>query len=436
MKRNIEQKLLAWKKRKRRKPLILRGARQVGKTYSLKKFGEQHFAALVYIDLERHSDWHRIFSGDLSAKNICLDLEIVTGEKIIPGKSLLFIDEIQACPAAIMALRYFYEDLPDLHVVAAGSLLEFALQEISFPVGRVQFLHLGPLSFKEYLLASGQQTAAQVLIEPPVQLSETLHSFLSNELKKYFFVGGMPESVKAFIETNSMQESFEVQEEICETYYFDFAKYKPQVDKVCLQQVLTTLAKNVGQQIKYSRLTDSFSSPTIKKALHLLELANLIARIPSADPSGLPLQASASDKIFKALLVDIGLMRCLNRMPVETEYLHTNLLQIYRGAMAEQFVGQELTATGETDLYYWSRRAKSSTAEVDYLTVIQSKIYPLEVKSGASGRLKSLHLCLDTYKNCPKGLIFSDRHYEELPEQNLLFLPLYYVESLQKHFSS
>ena len=428
MKRNIELKLLAWKKKTRRKPLILRGARQVGKTYCLKQFGREQFTNLIYVDLERHPDWHGIFSGDLSAKKICLELEIVTGEKITPGKSLLFIDEIQSCPNAIMALRYFYEDLPELHVVTAGSLLEFALQDISFPVGRIQFLHLGPLSFQEYLLAAGHEQAADILGEPPKQLADTIHAFLSDELKKYFFVGGMPECTKAFLETDSMQEAFEVQEEICETYYLDFAKYKPQVDKFCLHQVLVAIAKNVGGQIKYSRLTDGFTNPTIKKAFDLLNRANLIYKVPSADPSGLPLQASSSDKIFKAILLDIGLMRCLNRMPMETEYLNSDLLHIYRGAMAEQFVGQELLAAGGgTPLYYWSRKAKSSTAEVDYLVVVKGKVYPLEVKSGSSGRLKSLHLCLDNYKNCPKGLVFSGRPYQELPEQHLLFFPLYYA---------
>lgn len=184
----------------------------------------------------------------------------------------------------------------------------------------------------------------------------------------------------------------------------------------------------MGQQIKYSRLTDGFTTPTIKKALHLLGLANLVYKVPSADPSGLPLQASSSDKIFKTTLVDIGLMRCLNHMPVETEYIHTNLLHIYRGAMAEQFVGQEiLAAGGGFPLYYWSRRAKSSAAEVDYLVAIKGKVYPVEVKSGVSGRLKSLHLCLNQYTNCPKGLVFSDRPFQELPEQRLVFLPLYYT---------
>ncbi len=428
MKRNIERKLQEWKEKKRRKPLILRGARQVGKTWSLKKFGQQQFAHLVYIDLERHLDWHGIFNGDLSAKKICLDLEIVSGEKIIPGRSLLFIDEIQSCPRAILALRYFYEDLPELHVVAAGSLLEFALSDISFPVGRIQFLNLSPLTFQEYLFAAGHDSAAAIINEPPQQVSETVHNFLSDELKKYFFVGGMPESCKAFLETGSMREAFEAQEEICQTYSFDFSKYKPQVDNTCLQQVLAAIAKGVGQQIKYSRLTDSFTTPTIKKGIHLLGLANLVYKVPSADPSGLPLHASSSDKIFKTVLVDIGLMRCLNRMMVETEYIHTDLLHIYRGAMAEQFVGQEILAAGDgSPLYYWSRRAKSSTAEVDYLVAIKGKVYPVEVKSGVSGRLKSLHLCLHQYKNCPKGLVFSDRPFQELPEQRLVFLPLYYA---------
>lgn len=428
MERYIDRRLSAWKDRKRRKPLILRGARQVGKTYSLKKFGAEQFANLVYIDLERHPEWHGIFRGDLSPAKICLELEIVSGQKIVPGKSLLFIDEIQSCPPAIMALRYFYEEMAELHVAAAGSLLEFALKDLSFPVGRIQFLHLGPLTFQEYLLAAGHKQAAELLREQPKQLSDPIHAFLSGELRKYFFVGGMPECVKVFLETGSMQEAFEVQEEICETYFLDFAKYKPRVDKLCLHQVLAAVARNVGRQIKYSNLTDGFSNPTIKKAFDLLCLANLIYKVSSTDPSGLPLQISSSGKIFKAVLLDIGLMRYLNRMPIETEYLSKDLLHIYRGAMAEQFVGQELLAAGEgSPLYYWSRKAKSSTAEVDYLKVINSRIYPVEVKSGASGRLKSLHLCLAGYNNCPKGLVFSDRPYQELPDQNLVFLPLYYA---------
>lgn len=429
MKRFIDQELKRWKESKRRKPLILRGARQVGKTYSVKQFGEKYFDNVALVDLERNPEWHRVFDGDLNAKRICADLEILLKQKILPGKTLLFIDEIQACPKAITALRYFYEELPDLHVVAAGSLLEFAIKDISFPVGRVQFSHLHPLCFAEYLQATGNEEAAGIILGRPGEISQTIHTFLCDELRRYFFIGGMPEGVKAYIETGSMRESFEVQAEICDTYRLDFAKYSPKADKHCINAVLTTITQNVGQQIKYSRLADGYSNPTLKRAFDVLCLANIIRKIPSVDPSGLPLGATASEKIFKALLVDIGLMRYLTGMPVDVEYGKTDLLSIYNGAMAEQFVGQEMVLSQKGDIYYWSRRTKSSSAEVDYVAVIDGRIYPVEVKSGSSGRLKSLHLFLQGYNNSPEGIVFSMRPYAELPEKNITFVPLYFAFS-------
>ena len=186
----------------------------------------------------------------------------------------------------LQRLRYFYEEMSNLHLVAAGSLLEFAMAGISFPVGRVQFLHLHPLCFAEYLWATGNNEAANIILGPPESVSETIHQFLAEELRRYFFIGGMPGSVAAYVETGSMQESFEVQAEICETYRLDFAKYKPQADKYCLNAVFTTAAQNVGQQIKYSRLADGYSNPTLRKAFDLLCLANVIRKIPSVDPSG------------------------------------------------------------------------------------------------------------------------------------------------------
>ncbi len=429
MKRFIDLELKRWKQSKRRKPLILRGARQVGKTYSVKQFGEKYFDNVALVDLERNPDWHRVFAGDLNTRHICADLEILLKQKILPGKTLLFIDEIQACPQAITALRYCYEELPDLHVVAAGSLLEFAMKEFSFPVGRVQFLHLHPLCFAEYLQATGSEEAADIILGRPGQVSQTIHAFLCEELRRYFFIGGMPEGVKAYVETGSMQESFEVQAEICDTYRLDFAKYSPKADKHCLNAVLTTMSQKVGQQIKYSRLAEGYSNPTLKRAFDVLCMASIVRKIPSVDPSGLPLGASASEKIFKALLVDIGLMRYLTGMPVDVEYGRADLLGIYNGAMAEQFVGQELVLSQKGDVCYWSRRAKSSSAEVDYVAVMDGKIYPVEVKSGSSGRLKSLHLFLQTYSNSPKGMVFSMRPYAELPENNITFVPLYFVFS-------
>ena len=312
MKRFIDQKLQDWKTSHRRKPLILRGARQVGKTYSVEQFGGKHFDNLAKVNLERNPDWHRVFENNLDAKRIVADLEILVRQKIMPGHTLLFIDEIQACPRAIIALRYFYEELPDLDVIAAGSLLEFAMKDIPVPVVRIQFLNVHPLSFAEYLLASGNDEAANMVLARPKKVTPTVHEFLIEELRRYFFVGGMPESVLSYVETGSVQESFEVQAEICETYRLDFAKYNERADKHCLNAV-----------------------------------------------------------------------------------------------------------------YYWSRRAKSSSAEVDYVGVMNGKIYPLEVKSGSPGRLKSLHLFLKTYKKSPKGIVLSVRPYEELPEKNLTYIPLY-----------
>ncbi len=429
MKRFADQELSKWKHRKRRKPLIVRGPRQVGKTYSIRSFGESQFDTILLADLERNPELHRIFSGKLEAKQIIADLEILLSQKIQPGKTLLFIDEIQACPRAIAALRYLYEEMPDLHVIAAGSLLEFAMKEISFPVGRIQFLQLYPLCFVEYLSAIGHNEAAGILLESPKAVSEPVHALLCEELRKYFFIGGMPESVLSYVESGSMQEAFEVQAEICETYRMDFAKYRPQVNKDCLNSVLTSLSQNVGQQIKYSRLATGFSNPTMRKAFDLLAMAKIITKIPSADPSGLPLGASSSDKVFKCLMVDIGLMRYLTGMPVDVEYQKAELLNIYQGGMAEQFVGQEMLLSQNGSLHYWSRQAKSSSAEVDYLAIIDGKICPIEVKSGPSGRLKSLHLLLKTYQNCPKGIVFSTGPYRELAEERISFVPLYYAFS-------
>lgn len=423
--RFIEDRLVSWKNARRRKPLILKGARQVGKTKSLKRFGETKFDTVVVADMERNPDWHRVFESNLDPRRICAELEILTDRKIVPGRTLLFIDEIQACPRAVMALRYFYEEMPELHVVAAGSLLEFVLKDIAFPVGRVQFLDLYPLGFVEFLKACGKEEAARVVTDPPDGIPEATHKFLCQCLREYFFIGGMPESVLAFRETGSFKEAFEAQAGICDTYRADFAKYQPRVDPVCLNAVLSSVSQRVGRQLQYAKLTDGFSNPTIKKAFDLLCLAGVVARVPAADPSGLPLGASASARIFKALMVDIGLMRHLSGMPVEVEYGKPDLLRIFQGAMAEQFVGQELRQSQDIGPYYWSRRAKSSSAEVDFLAVHGGRIFPVEVKSGAAGSLKSMHMCLKSHPNCPEGIVYSTRPPGELPEQKLLFLPLY-----------
>ena len=429
MKRDLEAHLFDWKNSARRKPLILRGARQVGKTWLIENVLAREFDHLAKIDLEKRSDLHVHFEEDLDPRKILGFLELTTG-RITAGKTLLFLDEIQACPRAIMALRYFHEEIPDLHVVAAGSLLEFAFGDISVPVGRVQYLHLHPMTFHEYLLATRGQPMAERSLTPPVAVDEPVQKSILDELRNYFFVGGMPECVKVWRDTGSMVETFNVQSELLESYRDDFSKYNPHVDTACLDAVLFNTARSVGEQLKYTRLNEGHSGPTNRKAFDLLVKAKVFNKIPSCDPSGLPLGASANPKRFKASLLDIGLMQRLCQMPVELELQQKDLLAIYRGKLAEQFVAQELLAHHGPELYYWSREARSSNAEVDFLMVCGDKIYPVEVKSGTGGSLKSLHLMLEKYPNCPGGLVLYSGVYKKLAGQKLEFFPLYSVAGL------
>ena len=424
MKRLAEKKILEWKDSSRRKPLIIRGARQVGKTWLVDNFLAKQFDSFVKIDLEKRRDIHAYFDGNLDPKTILPYLELET-ERIIPGKTLLFFDEIQACPRAIMALRYFYEQMPGLHIIAAGSMLEFAFGDISIPVGRVQYLYMHPMNFHEYLLAIGKEQMAEFALKSPVDIDGKIQKMILHELRNYFFIGGMPECVKTYRDSGSMLETFNVQSEILASYLDDFSKYSPRIDTTCLDAVFLNVAKSVGEQLKYSRLNDIHSSKMNHTAFDLLVKAKVIHKIPACDPSGLPLGATANPKKFKAAMLDIGLLQRLCQIPAELELKEENLLAMYRGKLAEQFVAQEILAKTDLELYYWARDVRGSSAEIDYLAVRQGNIYPVEVKSGASGSLKSLHMMLEKYQNCPQGLVLYSGTYKELPEQKITFMPLY-----------
>lgn len=424
MQRQVQAHILTWKDSPRRKPLIIRGARQVGKTWLVENVLAKEFKSFIKIDLERRRDLHTCFNESLDPQKIIAHLELAN-EKIVPGETLLFFDEIQACPNAIMALRYFYEELPELHVVSAGSLLEFAFSEIPIPVGRVQYLHMHPMTFYEYLQAIGKSTMADHTLAPVEDVPESIQRMILKELKTYFFVGGMPECVDVYRSTGSMVQAFEVQSEIIESYQDDFSKYAKNVDTLCLSRVFLSAVKSVGEQIKYTRLSEGDSGLKNKNALELLVKAKLLNKIPSCDPSGLPLGATANPKKFKLSIIDIGLMQRLCQVPVELELQQENLLSMYRGKLAEQFVGQELLAWQSSEIYYWSRDVRGSNAEIDYLTVKNGEIYPIEVKSGAAGSMKSLHLMLKNYPNCPEGIVLYSGPYNKLPEQKIKFLPLY-----------
>ncbi len=424
MKRLVEEQVKNWTNSQRRKPLIIRGARQVGKTWLVDNVLAKQFDDFVKIDLEKRRDLHTLFSENLDPQTILSHLEL-TSHRIVPGKTLLFLDEIQACPRAILALRYFYEEMPDLHVVAAGSLLEFAFGEISIPVGRIQYLHMHPMTFYEYLIALDKELLAEQLLEEPDTVSEHVQRMLLNELRSYFFIGGMPECVKTYRDSGSMVETFRVQSEIIDSYRDDFPKYTPHINTTCLEAVFLNVAKSVGEQLKYTRLNDGHSGQMNRKAFDLLVKAKIIYKIPSCNPSGLPLGATANQKKFKASMLDIGLMQRLCQVPVELELQQQNLLAMYRGKLAEQFVAQELIAWHSSEIFYWSRDARGSNAEVDYLVVREGIIYPVEVKSGAGGSLRSMHLMLEKYQNCPQGLVLYSGTSNVVPKQKLKFLPLY-----------
>lgn len=428
MYRNINAKLIAWKDQYNRKPLIVRGARQVGKSWSITAFGNQYFDGKLHtINLEKRLDWHRVFDRNLDAVRILGELEILLNTQIDIGKDLVFFDEIQACPKAISALRYFYEQLPDLHLIAAGSLLEFALKDIPFPVGRVQMMNMYPMCFAEFLRAVGKERLAEIVTAPPVPQSETVHQLLQQLLKQYFFIGGMPECVQTFVATGKMIAIQQIQTDLIATYQQDFAKYTPVVDRRCLNDVLYSIAGQVGQQIKYTRLSEGFSGPTNKKAFDLLTTARLLHKVRATSPAGLPLAAGVSNRKFKAILVDIGLLARLSGLSLATAYQKNQLSMMFKGALAEQFVGQELLVNGQEELFYWARDAKSSNAEVDYLMTQHGLVIPIEVKNSASGRLRSLHLLLNSYPNTGEALVFSEARFGHLPEQKIRFLPLYFA---------
>ena len=434
MERIIIKKLLAWKNNKiNRKPLILRGARQVGKSYSVINFGKNYFKGKTHIiNLERNPEFHNIFKKNFDLKRIISEIEIILNEKINLKTDLLFIDEIQECPKAIISLRYFYEQVPELHVIVAGSLLEFALKDISFPVGRVQILTMHPMNFQEFLLATNKKLIGDIIKNDSKKLSDNAHAILIDELRKYFFIGGMPECVKTYKLTGKINDVFEIQSNLLETFRQDFSKYSGHSDKRCLNAVFNSVSQKVGQQIIYTQLAEGFSNPTINKAFHLLESARLFKKIRSTSPAGLPLGANASEKKFKALFLDIGLLSRLSGISVSHEFQKKQLLSMFKGALAEQFVGQELITAGHENLYYWNKKSRNSTAETDFLIETNNEVIPIEVKSGSTGRLRSLHLLLKNFSNINKAYIFSEALYGSIPEQKLHFIPLYFVFSETK----
>ena len=397
MKRKLSNLLKHWHSSNVRKPLVLRGARQVGKSTLVRLFAEEQGLDLLEVNLERHRDMDRIFAG-LDVGLILANLEAVAGKRV-SSQTLIFLDEIQAAPHALEALRYFFEDRPELPVVAAGSLLEFALsrEAFSMPVGRVQYLFLQPMGFSEFL---------EVVDPPSLEWLESMdqseffpqeaHKRLSARQREYLLVGGMPEAVKCFAETRDFAAVASIQNGILNTYVDDFSKYARQSDLADLQRLFRNLPLHLGKKTKYTHLLPDASSAHSRKLLELLIKAQVALPVYGSDCSGIPLRGGMNPKVLKLFFLDVGLVsRLLGQDWIDIQSQEERSL-VNEGPLAEQFIAQHLYLDPifETppELFYWLNESKNANAEVDFVVSQGNLIMPVEVKAGKSGSLKSLHL--------------------------------------------
>ena len=402
-KRLIDKYLLEWALRDTHKPLLLRGARQVGKSTAVQELSKK-FDDFVEINFEKQPKYKALFKDDLDVKRIIPQISAMYGIAIKPGKTLLFLDEIQECPQAIMALRFFKEDMPQLHVIAAGSLLEFALKELpTFGVGRIHSMFMYPMTFDEFLEANGQQLLVEARNQSSVDnpLPEPLHDKLVELLRTYMLVGGMPEAVKTWVEHHDFVKCQEVQDDIVVTYEDDFTKYKKNVDPILLRQTLRSAAVQATTKFVYSKVGSDYKTAEVKKAIEMLTLAGILHIVTHTDANGLPLGSEEDKSYQKILLIDTGLMlRLLNMSLGDISELTTQILTASaadlanKGPMAELVVGLEMlhhmSPNIRHDLYYWVRHAKNSQAEIDYISNYLQVVVPIEVKANTQGGMKSL----------------------------------------------
>ncbi|MES2504636.1 MAG: ATP-binding protein [Myxococcota bacterium] len=435
MQRKIQVELSDWKTKPNRMPLLLRGARQVGKTFIVEELGRKYFESSITINFELEPKNIKAFES-LHPEEIIARLDLINRTRIVPGKTLLFLDEIQQCPQAIVALRYFKEKMPELHVIGAGSLLEFVLHQesFSFPVGRIQPIYLKPMSFEEFLLNTGESQSLEFIKEatlnkPPDQF---LHEHLLQLVRRYFLLGGMPAVLNTYTQENSWLECARIQSGLLQTYRSDFGKYSTKAQHIHLEKLFEKAPGTVGEQVKYTSIDPDTRSREIKTAIQQLEWSGLLTKIRATAASGMPLEAQVKENLFKLLFLDIGLLQNANQINPSAIF-EQDLLQINQGALAEQFVGQELLAYTDcyqdSKLYFWQREEKSSQAEVDYVINLDANVIPIEVKAGKTGRLKSLRQFMDAKKS-PFGIKISTDGLAF--EKDIISLPFYLIGQLQR----
>lgn len=432
-KRIIDFHLDKWKLDPFRKPLILRGARQVGKTYAVRRLGSQ-FKSFVEINFERLEGAAALFEKDLAPDRLILALSLLVKTPIIPGETLLFFDEVQEAPRAILALRYFYEEMPNLHLIAAGSLLEFAIAKVGVPVGRISMLYMYPLSFLEYLVAMGHHLIAKEILHhrPGIPMEEVIHTKILDLVGGYLSIGGMPEAVARWVQTKDPGSALNVLQQIAAAYRQDFEKYARKAQVKYLEQLFRQIPHLIGKDFSYREIHGEYRKRELAPALELLERANIIHAIRHASGQGIPIGSDIDFETFKIIYLDIALCQAILGSDISVWFLRPLEGFENRGEIAEGFIGQELicyaSPESKAELYFWKRKAKNSSAEVDYLIQRGEQIFPIEVKSGHGNTLRSLHIFLESHPKSTLAMRFSSLNYSMI--EKLDSRPLYAAASL------
>ena len=428
LERNIDKELALWKDESDRKPLLVKGARQIGKSSSIRRLGNT-FDTFLEINFEEHKSVHALFEGDLTPVQLCKDLSVLFDKEIIPGKTLLFFDEIQTCITAISSMRFFYEKMPELHLIAAGSLLEFALEELpSFGVGRIRSIYMFPLSFDEFLLGMGQEKLlnAKRKANAKSPLAIPIHEKLLGFLKKFLIIGGMPEVIKSYATNEDLAKCQRILDDLISSFQTDFAKYKNRVPSSRIKEVFASVVKQNGGKFVFKKASQELNIPQIKEALKLLIMSGMVIPVTHTSANGIPLGAEVNPKKRKMLLFDTGIFQRLLQIDISELLFSLEFNLINKGGIAEQFIGLEMLKNSscytQTELYYWHREALNSNAEVDYLIQKNNEIIPLEIKSGSKGSMNSMFLFMKEKKN-KYGYRLSLENFTEY--KNIIVCPLY-----------
>ena len=423
------EKLYKWKNSKRRKPLIIEGARQVGKTWLMKEFGKQAYADTVYINFDSNSRMADLFSADLDTDRLIMGLELYAGRKINPDNTLLILDEVQEVPRALASLKYFYENAPQYHIVCAGSLLGIALhQGTSFPVGKVDFLKLYPLSFSEFLMATGNERFAELLKNQDYEMITSFKQTYIDALKHYYFVGGMPEAVQSFAESKDFNEVRAIQKRILAAYEQDFSKHAPNEIVPKIRMLWNSIPSQLARENKkfiYGLVREGGRAREYETAIMWLSDCGLVHKVSRVNAAGIPLKAYEDLKAFKLFIVDVGLLGCMTGLRQRTLLDGDDLFVEFKGALTEQYVCQQLKTVEDLGIYYYTNDRGS--CEIDFVVDNGEQIVPIEVKAETNLRAKSLKTYRERFE--PElSVRTSMADYKK--EDWLLNLPLYAIENI------